>query len=152
MSLLPKWIEIGAPCLDRPFGLHLWPIFEKAFEAVKGYKPQDFRFIPGETTLSTHYACAAMLVSYYIIIFGGRELMRERAPFQLNFIFKVHNFMLTAISGTLLVLFLEQLIPEITRNGILHAICAYDGGWTNELVVLYYVSRPMASSMLFFRH
>lgn len=66
--------------------------------------------------------------------------MRERQPFKLNFFFKIHNFYLTAISGTLLLLFLEQLIPTITRNGVYYAICHYNGGWTQQLVVLYYVS------------
>lgn len=137
----PDWIEIGAPTLDRPFGLALWPIFEKAFYSIKGYKPQDFRFEQGKTPMSTMTATFGMLISYYIIIFGGRELMRGREPFKLNGPFKVHNFYLTAISGVLLALFLEQLIPELARNGVFHAICAYEGGWTDKLVVLYYVSR-----------
>lgn len=80
-----------------------------------------------------------MLISYYVIILGGREFMRDRAPLQLSFLFKAHNLILTIISGSLLALFLEQLIPEITRNGIFHAICKIDGGWTDKLVVLYYV-------------
>jgi len=86
---LPKWIEVGVPTLDRPFGLALWPIFEKAFERVQGYKPQDFRFVPGETPMSTFYATATILFTYYVIVFGGREIMRERAPMQLNGLFKV---------------------------------------------------------------
>lgn len=66
--------------------------------------------------------------------------MRDRPAFKLNFFFKIHNFYLTAISGILLLLFLEQLIPTITRNGVYYAICHYNGGWTQQLVVLYYVS------------
>lgn len=135
----PDWIQIGRPTLDRPFGLQLWPIFERAFEAVKGYKPQDFRFVPGKTPMSTVGATATMLVSYYIVVLGGRELMRGREPFKLNGPFKVHNFYLTAISAVLLALFAEQLIPELARNGVFHAICAYEGGWTDKLVILYYV-------------
>lgn len=76
---------------------------------------------------------------YYTVIFGGRELMRNRPAFKLKGPFIVHNFYLTAISGTLLALLLEQLIPEIARNGIFHAICHPEGGWTNKLVMLYYV-------------
>ncbi|KAF2090693.1 putative fatty acid elongase A [Saccharata proteae CBS 121410] len=136
----PDWIQFGAPTLDRPFGLQLWPIFEKAFEAAKGYKPQDFRFKQGETPMSTLKATATMLISYYIIIFGGREIMRNRSPLKLNGLFKIHNFYLTAISGVLLALFLEQLIPELVRNGVFHAICAHEGGWTDKLVILYYLN------------
>jgi fatty acid elongase 3 len=134
-------IEFGVPTLDRPFGLTLWPFFERAFEFVKGYKPQDFRFTPGETPLSTFPATAFVLISYYVVIFGGREFMRDRAPLQLNWLFKVHNLYLTLISGALLVLFLEQLIPTLLRRGVFYAICSQNGGWTDKLVVLYYV-RP----------
>ncbi|OJD33020.1 fatty acid elongase [Diplodia corticola] len=136
----PDWIQVGAPTLDHPFGLHLWPIFEKAFESVKGYKPQDFRFVQDETPLSTFKSCVIMLVSYYIIIFGGREVMKSYPALKLNGLFKIHNFYLTAISGILLVLFLEQLIPELVRNGVFHAICSHEGGWTDKLVILYYLN------------
>ena len=133
------WIRYGVPTLDRPFGLELWPIFERAFEPIAGYKPQDFRFVQGETPLSTFKSCAITIITYYIIIFGGRELMRDRAPFQFNFLFKVHNFYLTAISGVLLALFAEQLIPTVARKGLFFAICDHNGGWTDKLVILYYV-------------
>jgi fatty acid elongase 3 len=50
-----------------------------------------------------------------------------------------HNFVLTAISGALLVLFAEQLIPTLWRHGLYENICGASG-WTQPLVVLYYVS------------
>ncbi|KAF2754784.1 elongation of fatty acids protein-like protein [Pseudovirgaria hyperparasitica] len=136
----PDWIRYGVPTLDRPFGLELWPIFEKAFESVKGYKPQDFRFTPGETPISTFSVTATILVSYYIIIFGGREVMRNRPAYKLNGLFKIHNFYLTAISGALLALFAEQLIPTVWRHGVFYAICDHSGGWTDKLVILYYLN------------
>lgn len=135
-----SWIEYGVPTLDRPFGLALWPIFEKAYGAVLGYAPQDFKFVAGKTTLSTLSAVVPLLLTYYITIFGGREVMRNRKPFELSFLFKLHNFYLTVISGVLLALFAEQLIPELVRNGVFHGICTHEGGWTNKLVILYYVS------------
>ncbi len=55
----------------------------------------------------------------------------------------VHNLYLTIISGTLLALFIEQLLPTVWRNGIFYAICNHRGGSTDRLVVLYYVS-PLA--------
>lgn len=131
--------QFGVPTLDRPFGLQLWPLFERVFETVKGYKPQDFRFVSGETPLSTFPATATVLISYYIIVFGGRELMRNRKALQLNWLFKIHNLYLTVISGVLLSLFAEQLIPTVWRHGVFYAICAQKGGWTDKLVVLYYV-------------
>lgn len=141
------WIEFGVPTLDRPFGLQLWPIFEKTFEMVQGYKPQDFRFDQGKTPMSTFPQTAIVLISYYIIIFGGRELMRDRPALQLNWLFKIHNLYLTLISGILLTLFAEQLIPTVVRNGVFYAICAEEGGWTDKLVVLYYV-RSLAIVLL----
>lgn len=66
--------------------------------------------------------------------------MRNRKPFQLNFLFKLHNFYLTLISGVLLVLFLEQLIPTLARNSVFYAICDHKGGWTDKLVILYYLN------------
>jgi fatty acid elongase 3 len=131
--------QIPMPSVDRPFGVHLWPIFDKAWTAVVGYSANDFKFVPFETPMSTLKSTSIFIVIYYAIIFGGRELMRNREPFKLKTLFLIHNFYLTAISGILLVLFIEQLVPTVVRGGIFHAICDYDGGWTQPLVVLYYV-------------
>lgn len=141
----PSWLEVGPPTLDRPFGIALWPIFEHAFQALKGYKAESFRFTPGKTPMATITETATTLVAYYIIIFGGRELMKDRPAFKLNTLFKIHNFYLTAISGVLLLLFLEQLIPTLVRNGVFYTICDHRGGWTQPLVVLYYVSALLSS-------
>ena len=131
--------QLPLPTIDRPFGIHLWPIFDKAWTAIMGYSANDFKFVPFETPMSTLKSTSIFIAVYYSIIFGGRELMRNREPFQLKTLFLVHNFYLTAISLSLLLLFLEQLIPTVVRGGIFHAICDYDGGWTQPLVVLYYV-------------
>ena len=136
------WLQYGAPTLDRPFGLALWPIFARCFESLRGYTPKEFEFVPGKTPMASMTQTAGTLIAYYIIIFGGREFMRERQPLKLNGLFKIHNFYLTAISGILLLLYLEQLIPTLVRNGTFYAICDYNGGWTHQLVVLYYVRLP----------
>ena len=140
MDTQTTWLQIGLPTLDHPFGLAVWPVFSKAFSTVMGFNPEDFRFKSGHTLLSTFPACATLLISYYLVIFGGREVMRNKQPVQLQALFKVHNFVLTIISGVLLALFLELLIPELVRNGVFHAICHRDGGWTDKFVILYYVS------------
>jgi fatty acid elongase 3 len=131
--------KLPVPTLDRPFGIHLWPIFNNAFERVVGYPADDFRFQPGVTPMSTIKETSIFIVIYYAIIFGGRALMRNREPFKLRTLFLIHNFYLTAISFILLVLFIEQLLPTVVRGGIFHAICDVEGGWTQPLVVLYYV-------------
>ncbi|OIW30333.1 fatty acid elongase [Coniochaeta ligniaria NRRL 30616] len=132
--------QLPLPTIDRPFGIHLWPIFSKAFEAVVGYPAEDFRFVPGETPMSTLKETSIFIVIYYTIIFGGRELMRNRQPFKLQSLFLIHNFYLTVISGLLLALFIEQLLPTVARGGVFHAICDVKGGWTQPLVVLYYLN------------
>ncbi len=131
--------QFPVPTLDRPFGVHLWPIFNKAFEKVVGYPADDFTFVPGATPMSTIKETSIFIVVYYAVIFGGRELMRNREPFKLRTLFLIHNFYLTAISGILLALFIEQLLSTVVRHGVFYAICDGNGGWTKPLVVLYYV-------------
>ena len=133
------WDSFPVPTIDRPFGVHLWPIFSKAWESVMVYPAEDFRFQTGQTPMSTLKETSIFVVIYYAIIFGGREWMRNREPFKLKTIFLIHNFYLTAISGILLVLFIEQLVPTVARHGIFYAICNAGGGWTPPLVTLYYV-------------
>lgn len=136
------------PSIDRPFGVELWPVFDKIFSYVQGYSPQDFRFVAGQTPMSTLQATATMLITYYVVVLGGRELMRSRPAFKLNGLFMVHNLYLTVASGWLLALFIEQLASTIWRNGIFFAICDHKGGWTNELVILYYVCNLNSVHML----
>lgn len=80
-----------------------------------------------------------MIVLYLVVVFGGREIMRNREPYKLNALFMAHNFMLTSVSGLLLVLFAEQLIPSLWKYGLYDNICGASG-WTQPLLVLYYVS------------
>jgi hypothetical protein len=89
--------------------------------------------------MSTLTETVAMIFLYLVVIFGGREFMRNRPALKLNGLFMAHNFFLTAISGGLLVLFTQQLIPSLWRHGLYENICGADG-WTQQLVVLYYVS------------
>jgi len=128
------------PSVDRPFGIHLWPIFDKAFTAIKGYHPQDFDFQPRVTPMSTLKETGITIFAYYVIILGGRELMRNRPAFQLKVPFIIHNFYLTVISASLLALFIEELVPTLAHHGVFYAICDVKGGWTPPLVILYYVS------------
>lgn len=142
--------RLPLPTIDRPFGIQLWPIFDKAFELVVGYPASKFRFEAGVTPMSTLKETGIFVLVYYIIILGGREYMRKKDAFQLKKLALVHNFILTAVSAVLLALFVEQILPTVVRKGIFFAICDHDGGWTQPLVVLYYVrcdfdaSRPLA--------
>lgn len=135
----PRAVEMHPSTLYKSpnVGIQLWPLFEQVFTSCMGYAPQDFHF---ETApLSTSSATLSALIAYYAIIFGGREVMRPYKPIQLNRIFKLHNLALTILSSLLLALFLEQLVPTLVSKGLFAAVCHADGGWTDNLVILYYV-------------
>ncbi|CAG7919299.1 unnamed protein product [Penicillium olsonii] len=132
--------HVSAPSLDRPFGVHLWPLFDLGFKKVMGYPASEFNFAEGVTPLSTLKETTMMLVTYYVIIFGGREVMKKLPAFKLNTLFMIHNLVLTLVSGILLVLFIEQLLPTIVRHGVFYAICDHSGGWTQPLIILYYLN------------
>ena len=136
--------SIPFPTLDRPFIVELWPQFDRLYSRVVGHPANTFVFVPGATPLSTFTATATMLITYYVTVFAGREFMKNRQPFQLNGFFMVHNLALTVISGVLLALFTEQLVPTIARNGVFYAICDHRGGWTAPLVTLYYACTSLS--------
>ncbi|KAI2603791.1 GNS1/SUR4 membrane protein [Hypoxylon fragiforme] len=116
-----------------------WQVFDKAWTSVMGYHANEFRFKEGITPMSTPTETVGMIVLYLVVIFGGREFMRNREPLKLNGLFKAHNLFLTLLSGGLLALFVGQLAPAIWKRGLYNNICAADG-WTNELVTLYYLN------------
>lgn len=115
-----------------------WRVFDRIWTSAMGYPADKLDITPGATPMLTLTGTAAVLVFYYTIVLGGRELMRTRPALKLNDIFLIHNFYLTAISGGLLVLFVEQLAPTIWKHGVFFTICGA-GGWTGPLVTLYYV-------------
>jgi len=116
-----------------------WAAFDKAWTSLMGYSAKEFEFVPGKTPMSTLKETATLISIYYVIILGGREWMRNRPAYKLNTLFMIHNFYLTAISGGLLLLFIEQLAPTLWRRGLYNGICG-SGGWTQKLVVLYYLN------------
>ena len=111
-------LKFEAPSLDRPFGVHLWPLIDVAWTKVVGYSPMDFKFEQGVTPISTFRAAVAVIIAYYSVIFGGRMVMKSYNPAQLQLMFQFHNLFLSVLSGTLLALFIEQLLPTVWRNGI----------------------------------
>jgi fatty acid elongase 3 len=132
-----------APCfawsLDRPFGFHLDAAFARVYELIFGSHPDQFKFVPGETWLSTNTAVVTTCIVYLSVIFGGQALMRQRKPIALPTLFKLHNLILSIGSGLLLLLFIEQLLGPILRNGPFWAVCAADA-WTQRLELLYYIN------------
>ena len=120
-----------------------WLVFDKAWKPVMGYPAENFNFVPGETPLSTFRETAVALSLYYFVIFAGRRLMRNRPAFRLNGLFLFHNLVLTIVSGILLALFVEQLLPMVLTHGLFYSICDA-GAWRKRLITLYYVRRFQA--------
>jgi len=118
-----------------------WKVFDKIWTTTMGYPAEQFDFVPGKSPIGTLNETVGVIVLYYAVILGGREWMRNRPAYKLNTLFKMHNFILTVISGSLLILFAEQLIPTLRQGGLYNAICG-SGGWTRPLIILYYVSNP----------
>ncbi|KAF8253113.1 GNS1/SUR4 membrane protein [Wilcoxina mikolae CBS 423.85] len=137
---LANAVDVQLPSIERPFGVHLWPIFDVFYTHATGTKATDFEFVYGDTPLGTLKTAGSTIVAYYAVIFGGRYLMKNLPAFKLQFLFQVHNLLLTLISGALLVLFMEQLIPTVYNNGLFYGICNINGGWTKPLVTLYYLN------------
>lgn len=126
--------------LPSVISLKPWKAFDKVWTSVMGYHADKFRLSPGETPMLSLTETVSMIVLYVVVIFGGREFMRNREPLKLNGLFKAHNLFLTLLSGGLLALFIEQLVPTLWNHGLYNAICAEAQGWTPQLVTLYYVS------------
>jgi fatty acid elongase 3 len=116
-----------------------WMLFEHGWQTVMRYPTSKFNFNPGTTPMGTFAETACGITTYYLIVFGGRELMRSRSAFRLNNLFIIHNFYLTAISAGLLILFGQELLPGIWKNGLRDSICG-ETGWSQRLLVLYYLN------------
>jgi len=76
------------------------------------------------------------MIAYLGIIFGGQILMNDQKPMHLKPLFMLHNVLLSAGSGILLLLMIEELLPIIYNHGPFHGICAH-GSWTPRLETLY---------------
>ncbi|KAN0061347.1 Fatty acyl-CoA elongase/Polyunsaturated fatty acid specific elongation enzyme [Thecaphora frezii] len=95
----------------------------------------------GKTPLSTLPGLVAAIMTYLAVIFGGRELMKNRPAFtsSIKIPFLIHNLALTFGSGLLLVLMLEEIVPIWRRNGFYYAICG-EGAWTMKLETFYIIN------------
>lgn len=135
--------RFSLPSFDVPFGIKLWPIFDQVVSHISGDRivPSKFKFVEGELPLSTLPPVAALIGTYYVVIFGGDYIFKKFKikGFVLNGLFQLHNLFLTTLSLTILTLLAEQLIPIIYHHGLFYAICNTNA-WTQEIVFLYYMN------------
>jgi hypothetical protein len=80
-------------------------------------------------------------IGYYFLIFTTQFVFKrlDIPALRLKGLFIFHNLLLTAASGALLLLFLEQLIPIVSKHGLFYAVCSTDA-WTQQLEHLYYLN------------
>ena len=90
---------------------------------------------PGVTPLSDTTPVVATLIAYLVTIFSIRWFMQDKAPLKLTLFFQSHNLFLTLISGLLLVLIGEEILPIWWRTGSFDAIC-HPRSWTEVLLSL----------------
>ncbi|KAI0027594.1 elongase of fatty acids ELO [Vararia minispora EC-137] len=96
-------------------------------------------YVRGATPLSTQPVVLSALAAYLATIFGIQELMKGHAPYRLQFLFQLHNLILTTGSALLLVLMLEEIIPIFVANGPFYAICNSDA-WTERMEFYYMIN------------
>lgn len=141
MSSWQDHLEVSAPSIDRPFGVYLWPLFSYFCNTVLGWNPDKFDFVHNDPSVpyTSLQPVLATIATYYVVIFGGREVMKALPIIRINLVFQLHNLFLTTLSLTLLVLLVEQLLPILAREGLMYAICN-SGSWTQPIVTLYYLN------------
>ncbi|KAJ1999710.1 Fatty acyl-CoA elongase/Polyunsaturated fatty acid specific elongation enzyme [Coemansia thaxteri] len=120
----------------NPFSPDAW--LAEAYKAV-GQDKSQWRWVNGESHLSTWREVGLGMVVYLGTIFGIQYLMRSRKPFKLTRLAQIHNLTLTLISLGLLVLFVEKLSPILSTRGLFYSVCDVRA-WTQPLEVLYYLN------------
>lgn len=79
--------------------------------------------------MSTTPVVAGALAGYLALVFGIREVMKDKEPKKLNFLFRVHNAFLSSGSAILLALMLEEIGPIVYNHGFFYGICNKNA-WT----------------------
>lgn len=144
------------------------PIYDTTAQVLaplEPYVPRSlFRWESGKTPLSTFPVVVACMATYLITIFSLRALIstlkgqkkpqpqngkaKEGKPQRelplipsktLKYPFLVHNVALSAGSGLLLALMLEEVLPIIARNGSYYSICS-QGAWTMRMETFYIIN------------
>ncbi|KXS18110.1 fatty acid elongase [Gonapodya prolifera JEL478] len=122
-----------------PSFLKLSPYVNAASKALLGVSPTDFRYETGVTPLSTWPIVIAGTIGYLASVFGGQYLMKNREAMRLDKLFLVHNIILVVLSGGLLWLYLEELVPMLWTKGLYYAMCDASA-YTQNMEFVYYVN------------
>ncbi|PRP85601.1 fatty acid elongase [Planoprotostelium fungivorum] len=116
--------------------LDLFAPIAAAYTAGTGKDISTFRY--EDAPLSSPVIVISGVILYLVAVHGGAYLMRDRKPFKLNGLFRIHNLLLTIISGALLLVFIPEIIP-LLANGPHYALCSAKA-WNSRLEFLYYIN------------
>ncbi|KAI8995640.1 elongase of fatty acids ELO [Trametes punicea] len=94
-------------------------------------------YVQGKTPMSTPQEVYPALVAYLVIIFGIREWMKNRPPFKMQFLFRLHNAFLSGGSLLLVLLMMEEVLPLLYQHGLFWALC--NTGMYTERLQFYYM-------------
>lgn len=117
----------------------LEPLVHDWSQRLVGWSHREFKFEPGVTFLSTWQQVVIGAAIYLTIVLGGRQLMKNREPFVLKWLFVVHNVILVVVSGLLLGMMLEILVPMLLQKGLRWSVCE-PGAYDLRLVPFYYAN------------
>ncbi|KAL4081332.1 ELO family, partial [Scleroderma yunnanense] len=81
-------------------------------------------YIVGETPISTWPTVISMTVTYLTVVFGTREIMKNRAPLALTTLFRAHNLLLCVASFVLVLLLGEEVLSNWMNVGWYGILCA----------------------------
>lgn len=96
-------------------------------------------WIPSQTPLSTPGVVLGCMTGYLAILWVGQKLMEDRKAMQFKTLFMFHNLLLSAGSGLLLALMLEEIVPIVYNHGFFYAICHHNA-WTPKLEFYYMIN------------
>ncbi|KIJ10146.1 hypothetical protein PAXINDRAFT_172249 [Paxillus involutus ATCC 200175] len=94
-----------------------------SFIPTNAVPPHLASYIPGESPFSTWPVVASMTATYLAVVFGTREVMKERAPLRLTTPSRAHNLILCAGSLVLMALIGEEVFSNWMKVGTYGALC-----------------------------
>ncbi|KAI0825120.1 elongase of fatty acids ELO [Trametes gibbosa] len=96
-------------------------------------------YVPGKTPFSTPLEVFPTLAAYLVIIFSVQAWMKDRSPYKLQFLFRLHNAFLSSGSLLLVLLIMEEVVPMYYKHGTFWALC-HDDMWTSKLEFYYMIN------------
>ena len=126
---------------------YYYPVMKRLFPSLPQSGPAAFHFESHAGFVNDWPSVIAVMIVYYVMVFVH---FRYRRPFEwfsrkfgsaVQLVFVVHNAVLVVLSGVLLALILENLVPRILQHGLMWGIC-HENAFEQDhrLEFFYYVN------------